>query len=1480
MAKQSLKNLNSFSRGYIEEFRSKMQFSTTTVGITNNAIDNSIEIKFNRYVRAISPKSKIVIEPQIGQYISGAGISGTPKIINITYLKGTLGQNTNTIIEVDIPQTIAINTQITMSDTSSGLSKYDLTGNTLSRSKEDIRVNQLIPESVLEYSTSRDYNALDNGGIKEFLDAYYKFMNTEEFVYREKVTFEDIVINNIATFRIPNPDTRDNVFFSPEACKTAQYYDFTGRLLSISETGKVNDTQTDINSSLDIQVTNLDNLPSETALDIGSGRTLSITNLPSYLNRKKIKIEVYLQYYVGPNPSFRLNTIEDTLNINENQEIFLDMMQKEIAPAVSKDILVNKRSLYQRIIDFYKVKGSGDSIETFFKLFFGDQEIGIEYPWDSTLKPSMGNFDNQTQTPPDYNLIVNPITASDPADNDEFGSFVSFDTNTSLAAVGAPGEGTNNTGAVYIYSTSNDGLSFSPDGAGNTPDGKITTANGAEEDKFGSVVSLSGNLVAISSPGDTEFTGGTGANSGSVEIWEKVLTNAPSTFTWTFRAKLVGSTTGSNFGADICLEGDTLAVAVPGHVNSNYTNGAILLYQGIGSNWSLFQTIKAPFNAVDQNGFGEKVVLRDNYLGASWSAYNNNTGLASVYSKSRTTNKYGKAGILDGIPEATGFGEKENDKYGLSIDIDSTGTLLPSAIVGANRKCIVFQRYGEDEFGSGLWSESDVILPTIEEVDGFGQNVKIYADNVYIGASTSSGNNSPFLTNSGLVYHYEFLNNAFIERKKYTQLVSTRAAQNKFGISLDVARSNKNILLIGAPGTSTNRGNITALNRTILDGKYLNNEGFLSDTQKIQDSDFYQRYSYVIKAGQNISTWKDTYNKLVHPAGFKYFGEILLILKATRNVLGDNSKSGQVKELIFDEQLGISNTEIIDLNVYPSGRRPTRQTMSSMPGVQPGYIGIEDLGLLIEIFAALSSPHGGARANRNAKLSISSIEGGSISGVRILDPGFGYKVAPTITSIIQSGGSGGTIETKIDQNGTVNEVILKGTFSNIISTAASKTSFDFDSSTADSNRSASHTFNTVATTNSRTGSGGTVTIITTSDKKIASIQATANALGSGYQVGDILTVAAGALDHDGTASAAFSFTVKKIINGTGYTNDSAIVVQQLSDVAGSGAQFTIGRLTNNTEFVIGTNALTVGAYYKISNKGTATDVELNTLADTDFEKTNVTATSTKWKVGDVFRAESANGGISSGKALKVKECQVGLNFSSFANKKYKLRPAITISPPNRKNTDGTNHDNNLNATAILNLDTELALDDTSRLTIGDRYTIVDMGNISATELNLLVSFTRDNWFIGDDFIANSDGTGLSAATTAFVVPYDSAGKISNFSITNVGQGYVSDPTLNVISNAQTIKVPDVIPIKIVTNGNDIVTIDVYGEGKFRRKTSIDRTNDYFSVKDYYSKVGIGTKRSDFTIEQFSTLSIENVNTTNINKNNINTLLITTPDRNT
>jgi hypothetical protein len=60
-------------------------------------------------------------------------------------------------------------------------------------------------------------------------------------------------------------------------------------------------------------------------------------------------------------------------------------------------------------------------------------------------------------------------------------------------------------------------------------------------------------------------------------------------------------------------------------------------------------------------------------------------------------------------------------------------------------------------------------------------------------------------------------------------------------------------------------------------GRYLNDDGHLSGYNFLEDRDYYQDFSYVVKAKQSIEKYRKALKDLIHPAGLKLFGEYLFV---------------------------------------------------------------------------------------------------------------------------------------------------------------------------------------------------------------------------------------------------------------------------------------------------------------------------------------------------------------------------------------------------------------------------------------------------------------------------------------------------------------------------------------------------------------------------------------------------------------------------
>jgi len=269
---------------------------------------------------------------------------------------------------------------------------------TLDGTKEDIRLDQLLPESIVN----------DNDKLKKFLEAYYTFMNMDEFIFTENETFTDRVTNGSIRVRVADPKNENNKFFNDPTG--------TDSVLTVLN-NNTNQIDTIPLSSRNVEITNGNELPGSLAgTSNQTGKTLTIKNVevdgkslgdrvdnndintPFLYEGQVATLVTPITNWVGPGPSYVMNTIEQAMDIDKNGLNYLELMQKEIAATVPRSLTVNKRNLYKQIIDFYKLRGSRDSIEIFFRLLFNDT-AEVEFPYDYTLIPSSGNWDTNSSLP-------------------------------------------------------------------------------------------------------------------------------------------------------------------------------------------------------------------------------------------------------------------------------------------------------------------------------------------------------------------------------------------------------------------------------------------------------------------------------------------------------------------------------------------------------------------------------------------------------------------------------------------------------------------------------------------------------------------------------------------------------------------------------------------------------------------------------------------------------------------------------------------------------------------------------------------------------------------------------------------------------------------------------------------------------------------------------------------------------------------------
>jgi len=92
-----------------------------------------------------------------------------------------------------------------------------------------------------------------------------------------------------------------------------------------------------------------------------------------------------------------------------------------------------------------------------------------------------------------------------------------------------------------------------------------------------------------------------------------------------------------------------------------------------------------------------------------------------------------------------------------------------------------------------------------------------------------------------------------------------------------------------------------------IDGRFINEDGFLSEnTMNIQDSLYYQDFSYVIKVGRSIIDWRDDFKKTMHTSGFYFEGQVNV--ESRLNARISTPITGAITGTIDDPFFSIVNT--------------------------------------------------------------------------------------------------------------------------------------------------------------------------------------------------------------------------------------------------------------------------------------------------------------------------------------------------------------------------------------------------------------------------------------------------------------------------------------------------------------------------------------------------------------------------------------------
>ncbi len=118
-------------------------------------------------------------------------------------------------------------------------------------------------------------------------------------------------------------------------------------------------------------------------------------------------------------------------------------------------------------------------------------------------------------------------------------------------------------------------------------------------------------------------------------------------------------------------------------------------------------------------------------------------------------------------------------------------------------------------------------------------------------------------------------------------------------------------------------------------GRYIDTKGFLSWNMRLQDNDFYQEYSYVIKVTEIVDNYRDVVKRVLHPSGSKMFGSYQFVSNTN---LTHNHGFVYSQQALLPVTLDVSKSVLVSANVSVGARDGSPVGLTFSPSGRRMYI--------------------------------------------------------------------------------------------------------------------------------------------------------------------------------------------------------------------------------------------------------------------------------------------------------------------------------------------------------------------------------------------------------------------------------------------------------------------------------------------------------------------------------------------------------------
>ena len=599
------------------------------------------------------------------------------------------------------------------------------------------------------------------------------------------------------------------------------------------------------------------------------------TQFPGFIREEGPQFVSFLKAYFEymeqtGNAVNSIRTLRENKDIDRTVDSFVEYFRREFMLNIPKDILADKRLLVKHIRDFYRTRGSQESYRFLFRALFG-QEIEFYYPGDDILRASDGRWKREvrlrvsapfSKSPRNFEgKTIRGVTSGATAYIQDIicttalGIEVYDMTAENIVGIFLDGERVFDVDDATNYATINSQV------------GSIIDVNIKSGGSFHNL----GDSIVISGAGSTEDATATVEEVTNIGGGVTVkIAKRGGGYTKENTKVIVTGGDGKDFEVGIAswkrqtIAGLSINTDVIGSVkNVRLNEGPYFVRYGANSspvttklNGTL--TVSSVSNTVTgsntkfqtQLTVGSLVRVRGIANTLRVHLINSNTSFIAAYTALQNANN---ADGYIGLAAAN-----------VSTVLSKALTFSSTELYSINALALINPGYGYTTF------------PTIRIVDSFisGLNLNDGYGNIY-------GNNAVVVANTapGTIKKVRIISPGS-NFGRYDEAVISNITQGNNIITISEAGSNTS----GSAVTTYVRRQRTFAGSGLpipsgivqFPGRYIDTKGFLSWNNRLQDNEYYQEFSYVIRVAELMNKYKNVVKTLLHPAGTKMFGDYMI----------------------------------------------------------------------------------------------------------------------------------------------------------------------------------------------------------------------------------------------------------------------------------------------------------------------------------------------------------------------------------------------------------------------------------------------------------------------------------------------------------------------------------------------------------------------------------------------------------------------------